>query len=154
MEAEKAKKGTTIGPSAGEAPFLVLRGLKRRYEVNRADFYALQGVDLAFPRVGFVAILGESGSGKSTLLNLVGGLDTPSEGEIFVDGVSTKDFSARELDEFRNRRVGFVFQSYQAIGHENLLQNVLLPLKARRMQAERGGANRVRKTRGGRIERA
>src|SRR5574344_458370 len=109
--------------------FLELTGVGKDYLRKNATFSALKDVTLSFPEKGIVAILGESGSGKTTLLNLIGGLDAPTRGSIRIEGKEITGLSSRGLDHYRNREIGFVFQSYHLIGHQTVLQNVLLPLK-------------------------
>ena len=87
----------------------------------------LQGISLSIPAGQFVAIVGASGSGKSTLLGLLAGLDTPSEGEIWLDGVPIHNLAEAQLAAVRGRKIGFVFQSYQLIQTLTALENVLLP---------------------------
>ena len=89
---------------------------------------ALNNVSLAFRESEFVSVLGPSGCGKSTLLNIIGGLDRYTSGALTVDGVNTADFSERDWDTYRNRKIGFVFQSYNLIAHQTVLQNVELAL--------------------------
>lgn len=96
------------------------------YCVGKMRFPALRDINLSFPRQGFVAILGESGSGKTTLLNIIGGLDHATNGELLVDGESTKSFKSSDWDDYRNKRIGFVFQAYNLIPHCSILQNVEL----------------------------
>ncbi len=93
--------------------------------------WALRGVSLEVPRSSFIAIMGPSGSGKTTLLNMIGLLDRPTRGRIFIDGVDTTRLSDRELAEFRNKRIGFVFQSFNLVNRLTVLENVELPLVAR-----------------------
>ena len=113
----------------------------------------LKGISLTIPAGQFVAIVGASGSGKSTLLGLLAGLDTPSEGEIWLDGVPIHNLAETELAEVRGRKIGFVFQSYQLIQTLTALENVLLPYelnvegnglaKARRLLDEVGLSERM-----------
>ncbi len=107
---------------------LKLIDIVKDYLVAGKSFRALEGVSLTFRDNEFVSILGPSGSGKTTLLNIIGGLDHYSSGDLFIDGVSTKDFSDRDWDNYRNHKVGFIFQSYNLIPHQNVLQNVELAL--------------------------
>ncbi|MBR3988417.1 MAG: ABC transporter ATP-binding protein/permease [Clostridia bacterium] len=90
--------------------------------------HALRGVDVSFRQNEFVAILGHSGCGKTTLLNIIGGLDRYSEGDLIINGVSTKKYKDRDWDTYRNHSVGFVFQSYNLIPHQSVLSNVELAL--------------------------
>ena len=89
---------------------------------------ALKGVSLLFRKSEFVSILGPSGCGKTTMLNIIGGLDQYTEGDLFINGCSTKKFKDREWDTYRNHSIGFVFQSYNLIPHQSVLQNVELAL--------------------------
>jgi putative ABC transport system permease protein len=115
-------------PTSEVRPALVLTHIKKDYFVDDKPFTALKDISLAFPSRGFVAILGPSGCGKTTLLNIIGGLDHYTSGDLLIDGKSTKQFSDREWDGYRNERVGFVFQSYNLIPHESILQNVEVSL--------------------------
>lgn len=90
--------------------------------------HALKGIDLAFRDSEFVSILGPSGCGKTTMLNIIGGLDHYSDGELFIDGISTKNYTDRDWDTYRNHRIGFVFQSYNLIPHQTISENVELAL--------------------------
>ncbi len=103
---------------------LELVSVKKDYLVDSLAYPALLGIDIKFPHTGFVSVLGPSGCGKTTLLNIVGGLDKPTSGELIVEGKSTKDFKSADWDAYRNARVGFVFQSYNLIGHLSVLDNV------------------------------
>lgn len=107
---------------------LQLVHITKDYFVDKVPFTALKDITLTFPDKGLVAILGPSGCGKTTLLNIIGGLDHYTSGDLLIDGKSTKEFSDREWDGYRNERVGFVFQSYNLIPHENVIQNVEVSL--------------------------
>lgn len=107
---------------------LKLVNVKKDYKVANSKVRALKGVSLSFRENEFVGILGQSGCGKTTLLNIVGGLDHYTEGDLIIDGKSTKDFSDREWDVYRNHRIGFIFQSYNLIPHQTVLANVELAL--------------------------
>ncbi len=104
------------------------RGLKRTYQMGPVKVEALRGVDLDIQKGEFLAIMGPSGSGKSTLMNLLGCLDKPTEGEYYFDNVEIAQLSDAELSRFRNRRVGFIFQSFNLIPNLTVEQNVELPL--------------------------
>ena len=114
-------------------PLLSARGLKKTYVMGRRTLEVLRGVDLDIQRGGFVALCGSSGTGKSTLLHLIGGLDVPNAGEIIFAGQNVSRFSERELTEFRNRRVGFVFQAYHLLPELTALENVCLPARVARL---------------------
>ena len=107
---------------------LKLVNIKKDYKVANSKVPALKGVSLCFRENEFVGILGQSGCGKTTLLNIIGGLDHYTEGDLVIDGKSTKDFSDREWDVYRNHRIGFIFQSYNLIPHQTVLGNVELAL--------------------------
>lgn len=91
-------------------------------------FPALRGIDISFRENEFVAILGQSGCGKTTLLNIIGGLDRYSDGDLEINGVSTKKYKDKDWDRYRNHSIGFVFQSYNLIPHQTVLANVELAL--------------------------
>ena len=107
---------------------LELRGIKKDYPVGGGVVHALKGIDLQFRKSEFVAILGQSGCGKTTMLNIIGGLDGYTDGDLIINGVSTKRFKDRDWDTYRNHSVGFVFQSYNLIPHQSVLRNVELAL--------------------------
>ena len=108
---------------------LELVHIKKDYYVDKRPFTAIKDLSTCFPKKGFVAILGHSGSGKTTLLNMIGGLDHYTSGDLLIEGKSTKDFKDSDWDSYRNRRVGFVFQTYNLIPHLTVLQNVELSLQ-------------------------
>ena len=107
---------------------LELKDICKRYITQSFTQVALDNVSLAFRDNEFVAILGPSGSGKTTMLNVIGGLDHFDSGDLLIDGISTKDFHDRDWDAYRNNRIGFVFQSYNLIPHQTILENVELAL--------------------------
>jgi len=107
---------------------LELRNIVKIYETANLRQVALNDVSVAFRDSEFVAVLGQSGSGKTTMLNVVGGLDRFQSGDLVIDGISTKDYKARDWDAYRNNRIGFVFQSYNLIPHQTILSNVELAL--------------------------
>ena len=107
---------------------LVLENIHKNYTEGDHIVRALQGVDLRFRRNEFVSILGPSGCGKTTMLNIIGGLDHYSQGDLRINGVSTRNYQDRDWDTYRNHTIGFVFQSYHLIPHQSVLQNVELAL--------------------------
>ena len=107
---------------------LELKGITKDYLAGENTVHALRGIDIKFRRSELVAILGPSGCGKTTMLNIIGGLDHYTEGDLLINGRSTKDFKERDWDAYRNYSVGFVFQSYNLIPHQTVLQNVELAL--------------------------
>jgi len=107
---------------------LKLKKIQKRYVVGDTTVEALKGIDINFRKNEFVSILGPSGCGKTTLLNIVGGLDRYDEGDLAINGKSTKEFKDYEWDSYRNHSVGFVFQSYNLIPHQTVLSNVELAL--------------------------
>lgn len=104
-----------------------VRGLKKSIRNGTRVVEILRGIDLTIPQGQFVAIMGASGSGKSTLLGLLAGLDSPSEGEVFLDGVEISQLAEDKLAGVRGSKIGFVFQSYQLIPTLTAFENVLLP---------------------------
>src|SRR3954453_5642004 len=104
-----------------------VRGLKKSIRNGTRTVDILKGIDLLVPAGEFVAIMGASGSGKSTLLGLLAGLDTPTEGQVFLDGTEISRLREDELAQVRGQKIGFVFQSYQLIPTLTALENVLLP---------------------------
>ena len=107
---------------------LELRGIKKIYPAGQDFVQALKGIDLQFRKNEFVSILGPSGCGKTTMLNIIGGLDQYTEGDLIINGTSTKCYKNRDWDTYRNHSIGFVFQSYNLIPHQSVLQNVELAL--------------------------
>ena len=107
---------------------LQLKNICKSYTTGDFTQVALNDVSISFRDNEFVAILGPSGSGKTTLLNVMGGLDHYDSGDMIVDGISTHRYKDRDWDTFRNNRIGFVFQSYNLIPHQTILQNVELAL--------------------------
>lgn len=102
--------------------------LKREFMVGNQKVQALKGISFAVNEGEFVTFMGASGSGKSTLLNILGCLDTPSEGEYLLDGIPVKSMSKNERARLRNRKIGFVFQTYNLLPRTTALENVELPL--------------------------
>ncbi len=107
---------------------LALKQITKEYPAGGGTVHALKGIDLQFRDSEFVSILGPSGCGKTTTLNIIGGLDRYTSGDLIINGTSTKDYKARDWDAYRNHSVGFVFQTYNLIPHQSVLQNVELAL--------------------------
>lgn len=107
---------------------LELKNIQKEYPAGDGVVRALRGIDLQFRKNEFVSILGPSGCGKTTMLNIIGGLDQYTEGDLIINGRSTKYFKDRDWDTYRNHSIGFVFQSYNLIPHQTVLQNVELAL--------------------------
>jgi putative ABC transport system ATP-binding protein len=117
------------------------RGVWKRMRNGSATVEILKGIDLLVPQGQFVAIMGSSGSGKSTLLGLLAGLDSPTEGEVLIDGVDISRMAEDQLAQVRGKKIGFVFQSYQLIPTLTAFENVLLPFE---LNARGDGTARAR----------
>ena len=107
---------------------LQIKDICKEYRTGGLTQQALDHVNLSFRDSEFVAILGPSGSGKTTLLNIIGGLDRYDSGDLIINGVSTKRYTDRDWDTYRNHTIGFIFQSYNLIPHQTILANVELTL--------------------------
>ena len=107
---------------------LQIKNIRKEYRTGGLVQKALDGVSLNFMDSEFAAILGPSGSGKTTLLNVLGGLDRYDSGDLIINGTSTKKYTDRDWDSYRNHTIGFVFQSYNLIPHQTVLGNVELAL--------------------------
>ena len=110
-----------------------LRGIVKKYVLGEETVLALAGVDLFIGRNEYVALIGPSGSGKSTLMNIIGCLDSPSDGQYILNGRDTSSLRDDELATVRNREIGFIFQSFHLLPRQTALQNVMQPLVYRRM---------------------
>lgn len=113
-----------------------LTGINKIYRTNEIETLALENVNLDVAKGEFVSIMGPSGCGKSTLLNIMGLLDAPSSGKIEINGTSVENMKDKELAAFRNKTLGFVFQSFHLINSLNVIDNVELPLLYRKMAAK------------------
>ena len=117
---------------------LEVENLSKTYGQGEAAVHALRGATFTVPKGEFVAVVGESGSGKSTLLNLIGGLDTPTEGKVRIDGKDIFAMKDRSLTVFRRRNIGFVFQSFNLIPELTVEQNILFPVLLDYQTPDRG----------------
>jgi putative ABC transport system ATP-binding protein len=107
---------------------LELRSIVKEYPTSDEPYRALKGIDLKINEGEFVAIMGPSGSGKATAMHIMGALDTPTAGDYFIDGINISNYSQDELSEIRNKRIGFVFQSFNLLPRTTVLKNVERPL--------------------------
>jgi putative ABC transport system ATP-binding protein len=115
-------------PGLARPPVIALLDAVKIYSLGTIEVHALQGVTLAIERGDFVAVMGRSGSGKSTLMNIIGCLDVPTAGSYHLDGIDVRRFEEDELADVRNRKIGFVFQSFNLIPRTSAAANVELPL--------------------------
>ena len=110
-------------------PMLIrLNDIRRTYEMGGETLHALDGIDIHIEPNDYVAIIGASGSGKSTLMNIIGCLDTPSAGDYYLDGEDVSDMTGQQLARVRNRKIGFIFQSFNLLPRVDALHNVMQPL--------------------------
>lgn len=109
-------------------PILQVKNVSKVYELDGINIEAITNVSLQIEKGEFVAIVGPSGSGKSTLMHLIGALDTPTSGEVLIDGKNIANMSESELAEVRNEKIGFIFQQFNLLQKTSSLQNVILPL--------------------------
>jgi putative ABC transport system ATP-binding protein len=119
-----------------DTEIIVLKNMTKRFPMGSGEFTALKGIDLVVVRGEFTGVVGPSGSGKTTLLNIVGSLDTPSDGEAVVLGRSIGSLSHKEAAAFRNRHLGFIFQTYNLFPVYTVFENVEFPLLLLKMSAE------------------
>ena len=126
--ADTAERMAQLPPDVPRDAVIVTRNLQRDYIMGTETVRALRGVDVTIRRNEYVAIMGPSGSGKSTLMNMIGCLDTPSEGEYWLNGHRVSELGDDELARIRNREIGFVFQTFNLLPRATALHNVELPL--------------------------
>ncbi|MGE0353671.1 MAG: ABC transporter ATP-binding protein [Gemmatimonadales bacterium] len=138
-----AERMAQLPPEVPRDAVIVTRNLQRNYDMGGEVVHALRGVDLVIRRNEFVAVMGPSGSGKSTLMNMIGCLDTPTEGEYWLNGFRVSELSDNQLARIRNKEIGFVFQTFNLLPRATALHNVELPLvyaglssRERKQQAE------------------
>lgn len=124
---------------------LEIRNLSKTYKLKKNTIKALDHISLSIQEKGMVFILGKSGSGKSTLLNVIGGLDQFDEGEIIIDGKSSKDFKTRDFDAYRNTYIGFIFQEYNIIDHLSVKDNIALALQLQGKKADQETIDQILK---------
>jgi putative ABC transport system ATP-binding protein len=118
----------TVPAPVSERALIQLEGIKKVYDSGENEVQALAGVDVRIEGGEFVSIIGPSGSGKSTLMHILGCLDSPSEGKYWLDGEDVATLSSRQLARIRNRKIGFVFQTFNLLPRATILKNVELPL--------------------------
>jgi putative ABC transport system ATP-binding protein len=116
-------------PDSGERPVIIrTRALMKSYRMGQVETHALRGVDIELYRGEFVCVMGPSGSGKSTFFNMVGGLDSPTSGRVFIDEVDVAQLNAIELAFLRCRKIGYIFQTYNLVQYMTCLENVTVPM--------------------------
>ena len=133
----------THGASPGKEILISLRHVVKSYQMGEVQARALGGVSIEISRGGIVALMGPSGSGKSTLLNLIGAIDSPTSGEVLVLGQHTNGFSNDEKAEFRNRKIGFIFQTFNLVPVFTALENVMLPAELSQHAPHQGAHERA-----------
>ncbi len=110
------------------APLIAVKNLEKIYKMGEVEVHALCGISFDIYKKDFLAIMGASGSGKSTFMNIIGCLDHPSRGDFFLDGVNVSTMNKNELAELRNKKIGFIFQSFNILPRTSAVENVELPL--------------------------
>jgi len=122
-----------VAQPVGASPLVMLKGVHKEYHLGKTIVVALREITLSIERGFFAAIAGPSGSGKTTLLNIIGCLDEPTTGHVFIDGQDVAEYSDNELSHFRAHKLGFIFQSFNLIPVLNVYENVEYPLRLNRM---------------------
>lgn len=130
-------RGQGQGQEAYQGPLIKLENMVKIYDTGAVKVLGLKKINLTIERGEFVAIMGHSGSGKSTLMNILGCLDRPTLGHYYLDGVDVADMTPDELSDIRNRKIGFVFQSFNLISRTSALKNVELPMTYARIPKAR-----------------
>jgi putative ABC transport system ATP-binding protein len=113
---------------AASKPLISVSNISKLYHIGENDFYALRNVSVNIDKGAFVAIMGPSGSGKSTFMNILGCLDYPTQGEYLLDGINVLKLDKNELAELRNRKIGFIFQSFNILARTSAIENVEMPM--------------------------
>ena len=132
---------TTNGEASGERRVIIRTvGLKKHYDMKGVITEALRGVDAEIYTGEFITIMGPSGSGKSTFFNMIGGLDSPTSGRVFIDEVDVAQLSAVELAFLRCRKIGYIFQTYNLIQYQTALENVTTPMAFAGLAPDEGRA--------------
>ncbi len=128
-KAKKRKGPPSAGPEKTERPIIIrTRNLKKHYQMGEVVTEALRGIDIELFRGEFICVMGPSGSGKSTFFNMVGGLDSPTSGRVFIDEVDVAQLNAIELAFLRCRKIGYIFQTYNLVKYMTALENVTVPM--------------------------
>lgn len=122
------RSGEDTTPDGGSSPALILRDIRKAYRTGSGELLVLKGISFTVRKGEFLGIMGSSGSGKSTLLNILGLLDVPTGGEYILSGRATGCLDDRELTILRNRRIGFIFQSFHLFPHLTVRQNIEVPM--------------------------
>jgi len=136
MNERKTETAATSGPANANGALIRLRNVHKKYKRDQIEIPVLAGIDLEVKEGEFLALMGPSGSGKSTLLNLIGGIDRPTQGEVWVAGASIGELSSDKLSAWRARHIGFIFQLYNLIPVLTAYQNVELPLLLTRLSGK------------------
>ena len=119
-----------------EKPVLQLKDVWKTYKMGEVEVHALQGISMAISKGEFVAILGASGSGKSTTLNMIGALDAPSKGQVFIDGTNITVLAEHKVARLRGKKIGFVFQMFNLFPTLNVYENIALPMRIHEFSEE------------------